>query len=191
MPPEASTRIGIGRKTKRTAEQIPPWAHRLREAREKAGLTQDQLGELTSISPKSLSNWETGLYQPKLTDFQAVADATGVEAAWIVYGPASREPSGTDSLSGVAPKTEKANRHLIWTVFEVWRFFNEEGLQPNWNEVVSFVHYIVEAAKDSPDDAHAKEAISRKLEAERASLRAGLEEARKKILNRGKPTSDS
>jgi len=119
--------------------------------------------------------------------FQVIADATGVEAPWIVYGLVSREPSGTDSRPGVSPEAEKANRHLTWTLFEVWRFFHEEGIEPNWGEVVSFVHHIAAAAKDSPDDAHAKEAIARKLEAERAGLREDLEKVRKKRLNPKNP----
>jgi transcriptional regulator with XRE-family HTH domain len=177
----------MGRKPKRAPEDIPAWSHRLKEAREKKGLTQEQLGEITSISPQSISNWETGQHQPKLTDFQVIADATGVEAPWIVYGLVSREPSGTDSRPGVSPEAEKANRHLTWTLFEVWRFFHEEGIEPNWGEVVSFVHHIAAAAKDSPDDAHAKEAIARKLEAERAGLREDLEKVKKKRLNPKNP----
>jgi len=90
-------RVNMGRQSKRAPEEIPLWAHRLRVARENKGLTQDQLGELLAVSPKSLSNWENGVHEPKLADFHAVADATGVEASWIIFGPVGGEPGGTDS----------------------------------------------------------------------------------------------
>jgi transcriptional regulator with XRE-family HTH domain len=184
----------MGRPSKKAPKDIPPWAHRLKRARENAGLTQRELSERVSIAATSLSNWETGVHQPDLAQFQAVANATGADVVWIVFGVGRGDPSGnpsrTDPLPSVAIDAEKVNRHLVWTIYETARFMYEEGIEANGAQIISYAHHILAAAKDCLDDVSAKEAISRKLESEREGLRADLEKVRKKRFNFGNPKID-
>jgi transcriptional regulator with XRE-family HTH domain len=65
---------------------------RLRVAREVAGLSQDELAQLTGISRQTISNYELGLSKkPKPPYIAAIALATHFNRDWIEYGI---EPDG-------------------------------------------------------------------------------------------------
>ena len=66
--------------------------HRLRIAREHAGLEQDQLAELIGISRTTVSNSEKGRSAPRRIVVNAWAMACGVPASWIWTGDASETP---------------------------------------------------------------------------------------------------
>lgn len=51
------------------------FAARLRELREKAGLSQAELAEKTGTKQRTLSDWETGKAQPPFNVFPLLADA--------------------------------------------------------------------------------------------------------------------
>jgi transcriptional regulator with XRE-family HTH domain len=51
------------------------FAARLRELREKAGLSQAELAEKTGSKQRSVSNWETGTAQPSFNQLPLLADA--------------------------------------------------------------------------------------------------------------------
>ncbi|MBO7206404.1 MAG: helix-turn-helix transcriptional regulator [Kiritimatiellae bacterium] len=51
------------------------FAARLRELREKAGLSQAELAEKTGAKQRSVSNWETGTAQPSFNQLPLLADA--------------------------------------------------------------------------------------------------------------------
>lgn len=51
--------------------------NRLREAREQAGITQDQLAALVGASRRSPSRWENGEVDPSLKHVVRIADVTG------------------------------------------------------------------------------------------------------------------
>ncbi|MBP3530498.1 MAG: helix-turn-helix transcriptional regulator [Thermoguttaceae bacterium] len=51
------------------------FAARLRELREKAGLSQAELAEKTGSKQRSVSNWETGTTQPSFNQLPLLADA--------------------------------------------------------------------------------------------------------------------
>lgn len=57
---------------------------RAREAREAAGLTQEQLGKLIGASQPEVSRWEAGGRILSLADFLAIADALKVPAAALL-----------------------------------------------------------------------------------------------------------
>lgn len=67
--------------------------HRLRIAREEAGLEQGQLAELTGISRQSISAAESGRVAPRKVTLNAWALATGVPVTWLQTGTS---PSGPD-----------------------------------------------------------------------------------------------
>ena len=67
------------------------FAMRLKELREGAGLTQQQLGERAGMHKLSVAKLEQGLREPSWATVQALADALGVvcEAFRVAPGPAS------------------------------------------------------------------------------------------------------
>ncbi|WP_280317344.1 helix-turn-helix transcriptional regulator [Nocardia wallacei] len=64
--------------------------HRLRIARETAGLEQGQLAELMGVSRNSVSNAESGKHTPRKILVNAWALATGVPVSWLETGNAPR-----------------------------------------------------------------------------------------------------
>jgi transcriptional regulator with XRE-family HTH domain len=64
---------------------VPEWtlADRLRKARETCGLNQTELGELTGISRRAISRYESSEATPRRPHVIAWAMATGVSLAWL------------------------------------------------------------------------------------------------------------
>lgn len=58
----------------------------IKELRENKRLTQKQLGELLSISDKTVSKWETGRGLPDITLLEPLAKALGVSVAELLSG---------------------------------------------------------------------------------------------------------
>ena len=78
--------------------------HRLRIAREFAGLEQEQLAELIGVSRTTVSNNEKGRVYPRKILVNAWALACGVPATWIWTGqPSGDGPSPTDGLRIIRP----------------------------------------------------------------------------------------
>lgn len=46
---------------------------RLRDAREKAGLTQERAAKLIKVSMRTLQRWERGMYEPPIGALRAMA----------------------------------------------------------------------------------------------------------------------
>lgn len=62
---------------------------RIKQARERASLTQQQLADQLGIRANGIqrvSGWETGVRVPNRSNLMRIAIATGVNAAWIEYG---------------------------------------------------------------------------------------------------------
>lgn len=94
VPPRRFHRFGIG--------------DRLRVARELAGLSQDELAQLTGISRQTISNYELGLSKrPKPPYIAAWALATNFDRGWLEHGvePHNDYPDG-NKLAG-APTDQK------------------------------------------------------------------------------------
>src|SRR5262245_38289983 len=74
----------------------PRFARRLKELREAAGLTQQQLGERAGMHKLSVAKLEQGLREPSWATVQALADALGVscEAFREEPGPATEAQRG-------------------------------------------------------------------------------------------------
>lgn len=87
--------------------KVPPIEvrHRLRIAREFAGLEQDQLAESIGISRNSVGNAEKGRVKPRPITINAWALACGVPRSWILTGeePTDR-PDGGSELRIIRPK---------------------------------------------------------------------------------------
>lgn len=74
--------------------------HRLRLAREYAGLEQIQLHQRTGISRATISGAERGRTRPHPSTIMAWAGATGVDYEWLTHGTGTRwsGPAGDDAL---------------------------------------------------------------------------------------------
>lgn len=56
---------------------------RIRDARERAGLTQQALGRLCGVSRAAVAQWEGDTTLPSLSHLQRAADAMGVWVSWL------------------------------------------------------------------------------------------------------------
>jgi transcriptional regulator with XRE-family HTH domain len=65
---------------------------RMRQARLRAKLTQQQVGDLLGKTKAAVSNFETGQNKPSLETLIAFAKETNCSLDWLVLG---REPDGT------------------------------------------------------------------------------------------------
>ena len=78
--------------------------HRLRIAREYAGLDQGQLADLIGVSRNTISNAECGAVQARKIVINAWALACGVPASWIATGePQGDGPGPTSGLGIICP----------------------------------------------------------------------------------------
>lgn len=71
----------------KSPEHPTSFAHRLRWARERAGLTQLELGVRAGLEPKvaapRINQYEKGVHEPKVETAQALADALGIPPAFL------------------------------------------------------------------------------------------------------------
>jgi DNA-binding XRE family transcriptional regulator len=72
--------------------------HRLRIAREYAGLEQEELAEMIGVNRHTISNAEKGRVQPRKITINAWALACGVPASWIKKGGRSNPPDHGPTL---------------------------------------------------------------------------------------------
>lgn len=71
----------------KSPEHPTSFAHRLRWARERAGLTQLELGVRAGLEPKvaapRINQYENGVHEPKVETAKALADALGIPPAFL------------------------------------------------------------------------------------------------------------
>jgi len=61
-------------------------SHRVRLAREYAGMQQSELAEKTGLSRTSIANIERGSNMPRKKSIAAIASVTGVDHKWLAPG---------------------------------------------------------------------------------------------------------
>lgn len=81
--------------------------HRLRIAREHAGLDQSQLAEFIGVSRNTISNAETGNVAPRKIVVNAWALACGVPVTWIWTGEPPAVPPPTSGLGITSPDSPR------------------------------------------------------------------------------------
>jgi transcriptional regulator with XRE-family HTH domain len=70
---------------------IATWfAGRLRELREAAGWTQEQLAERAGVKREAVARWEAGKREPGWSNVLALAAALGVDCTAFTQAPADR-----------------------------------------------------------------------------------------------------
>lgn len=64
------------------------FGRKLRELRTRAGLSQAALAESLGVPQSAISQWESGIHSPAVTDIPTIADALGVEPGELFKPPA-------------------------------------------------------------------------------------------------------
>lgn len=57
---------------------------RLRELRNKSGLTQSELANKLGVTGQTILNWENGIYEPKINQLIELADLFGVTVDYLI-----------------------------------------------------------------------------------------------------------
>jgi transcriptional regulator with XRE-family HTH domain len=99
------TTNGRGRSVRRQRGEV------VRDWRERAGLTQEQLADAVGVKPQSVSAYETGKYDPKPSAVRAMDDVLGANGELLsLYG-----------LSPILPSVELADmvRQLVETIADL------------------------------------------------------------------------
>lgn len=92
---------------------------RLKKARAKTGLTQEQVAKELGYKRATLANWETGRTEPDIETVTKLAAFYNVPVGWLLGGKANDlDPAITDLLKQVNDLTDEEKESLI----EHWRF---------------------------------------------------------------------
>src|SRR5215475_6525926 len=81
---------------------------RLKEMRERAGLTQKQLADRAGVSQRGISHWEQGLREPTWSNVIALAKALGVKCDDFLHEPSPRPDAGPGRPPKATPATPPA-----------------------------------------------------------------------------------
>ena len=57
---------------------------RLRELRNKSGLTQNEIASKLGVSGQTILNWENGIYEPKINQLIQLADIFNVSVDYLI-----------------------------------------------------------------------------------------------------------
>lgn len=87
-----------------------PLGHRMAAAREKAGLTQTELGQKLGISQRVVANWERKPVALRAEQLAALADALGVTADYLLGRPDAKQPAPKGPPGKLRLAFEKAHK---------------------------------------------------------------------------------
>ena len=86
-------------------------SEKLKEARQKTGMTQDQIAEKIMVSRVTVSNWENGKSLPDIVSLISLSDLYGISLDELVKGDSKM----TEKVKKDA-KDAESNKRLILTV---------------------------------------------------------------------------
>ena len=93
--------------------------NRIKQARKSCGMTQAQLAEKLNLTPKYISNFETGARMPKLETFISLANALNCGTDALLFDLlAAPAASGEDSISERLASLSAADRHRILRIID-------------------------------------------------------------------------
>lgn len=94
----------------------------IKHAREKAGLTQEQLSELIGIGPKSLSAVERGTVGVSLTTLQKICDTLSVSSDMLIFGEGSQNDviGLVTRLERLSPRQYEIARDMLLKLLEAF-----------------------------------------------------------------------
>jgi transcriptional regulator with XRE-family HTH domain len=89
----------------------PEWfGARLRELREAAGLTQQQLADKVGCTWQTVSRWERGQAEPGWTQILAISESLNISCEEFRKEPAEREPSKAGRPPKEKPESPRPRR---------------------------------------------------------------------------------
>ena len=166
------------------ASVAPTWQVRLREARKRAGLTQQALADQLGMSQRTINGYEHGR-QPKIPIYQALADACGVSVTWLMSGegtaerqkvaraddPVGRDPDREQRVTQAISEAYQDSPLFAWAIQEVANLFDEQGIRADHRHLLGYTQNLLRLVKDEPDQAKAKDVMLREIERDRREFR--------------------
>src|SRR3954454_162347 len=95
---------------RRSKKELPAFAARLKELREAAGLTQEELAERSGVTRPGLFKIEQGVRVPRWDTVLALAEALGVSVAASAEDPAGRPARGRPAAEEARPALKNKGR---------------------------------------------------------------------------------
>lgn len=101
---------------------------RIKEARKSAGLTQRELAEKAGTATGTIQQYELGKRQPRIEQFQAIADVLNVDVNWLMngYTLAQRDQAFRDFVKKRFSEVEVWKTGLDEIGQDLWKL-NDEG----------------------------------------------------------------
>lgn len=81
---------------------------RLRELRNKSGLTQSEIANKLGVSGQTILNWENGIYEPKINQLIQLADLFGVSVDYLI-----ERKTGANKIDDICKELEKISKEEI------------------------------------------------------------------------------
>lgn len=89
-------------------DEVSTLGERISVARERAGLTQDDLAKALAIKSDVLENWENDAAEPRAQRMTMLGGILGVSAGWLLYGIGE----GVPAPDGETPPEEFSDEKL-------------------------------------------------------------------------------
>jgi transcriptional regulator with XRE-family HTH domain len=87
-----------------------PLGQRVADTREKAGLTQTELGQKLGVSQRVIANWERKPVALRAEQLAALADALGVSADYLLGRPDAKQPAAKGPPGKLRQAFDKAHK---------------------------------------------------------------------------------
>jgi len=80
-------------------DEVSTLGERISVARERAGLTQNDLAKALAIKSGMLENWENDAAEPRAQRMTMLGGILGVSAGWLLYGMGEGVPAPSEEVS--------------------------------------------------------------------------------------------
>ena len=81
---------------------------RLRELRNKSGLTQNEIANRLGVSGQTILNWENGIYEPKINQLIQLADLFDVSVDYLI-----ERQTNSKSIDAICKELERIPKESI------------------------------------------------------------------------------
>lgn len=81
---------------------------KLRELRNKSGLTQNEIANKLGVSGQTILNWENGIYEPKINQLIELADLFEVSIDYLV-----ERKTGANKIDDICKELEKISKEEL------------------------------------------------------------------------------
>ena len=81
---------------------------RLRELRNKSGLTQKEIANKLGVSGQTILNWENGIFEPKISQLIQLADLFGVSVDYLI-----ERKTGANKIDDICKELETISKEEL------------------------------------------------------------------------------